>query len=89
MTEHIDHVKALNMSAITIRVRHQNNFMVSKLIDIEGISDTATKSSYQIFDLYALKSLFDIRLLSIQNLTEYRKNCLMDPVSPLLGRPTS
>ena len=77
------------MSAVHIRIRHDDDLVIAKLRDIKIVPipfrKTAAERIDHGFDLGIGKHLVDTGLLHIQNLPADRKNCLISPVSGGLG----
>ena len=77
------------MGAVHVRIGHNNDFVVTKLRNIEVISvsfgKSATKGIDHGLDLRIGKHLVDTCLLHVQNLTADGKNSLISPVSCRLG----
>ena len=78
------------MGAIHVRIGHNNNFVVTKLRNVEVISvsfgKSAAKGIDHGLDLRIGQHLVDTCLLHVQNLTADGKNGLIGPVSCRLGR---
>ncbi len=77
------------MCTIDIGIGHDNNLVITKLLNIEILTNTSTKRGNHGFDFFISKNPVDSCFLYVQNLTTQWKDCLCCTGSGSLCRATS
>ena len=82
-------IQRANMRSIYIRIRHDNDAVISELVWIKLVfTNAAAQRSHKIADLCGAQHFVEARLLHIQNLAFKRQDGLEFSITALLGRAT-
>src|SRR5262245_47844169 len=73
---------------VYVRVSHQNNFVITQLLDVEiSLANAGAERGDQRFDLVVREHLVEARLLDVENLAFEREDRLRAAVAALLRAP--
>ncbi|MNI82426.1 hypothetical protein D3C73_1391370 [compost metagenome] len=73
------------MTTVNIGVSHNNNLVVTKSINIEGITDTNAECLDHRHNFFVSKHFIQTSALGVENFTTKRQNRLGFIVSPLFS----
>ena len=76
------------MLAVDVRIRHQNNLVVARLLNIEVITNAGAESGNHRLNLGVGESTVQASALDVQDLTAQRQNSLGVRVTTLNSRTT-
>ena len=72
------------MCAVNVRIGHDNDTMIAKLLEIERLTNRCSECYDKIFDLLIGKDFIDTSLLSIEDFSFQWKYCLKLTIASLL-----
>ena len=75
-----------DVRAVDVRVRHQDDLVVARALDVEVVADARAQRGDQRLDLRVLQHLVDARLLDVEDLAAQREHRLGRAIAALLGR---
>ena len=80
------------MSAVHVRIRHDNDFIIAKFADIKiiavALGETTPKGIDHRFNFSVCQDFIDARLFHIENLSPDGKDCLKMPVASFFSGPS-
>ena len=76
------------MSSVHVSIGHDDDLMISQLVQVEVLSDTAAEGCDHVLDLIGVQDLIKSGLLNVQDLTSQRKDGLTLTVTSVLGGST-
>ena len=74
------------MRTIRIRISHNNNFIVVRIIHFKVRTDAGTNRMNDCINLFVFKDIFELRFFGINYFTAQGQDCLETSVASLLGR---
>ena len=78
--------QGVDVLAVDVGVRHQDDLVIAELLDVEVLVDPGAEGRDQRLDLLVLQDLVDPRLLDVQDLAADREDRLVLRVAAGLGR---
>lgn len=78
--------QGVDVLAVDVGVRHQDDLVIAELLDVEVLVDPGAEGRDQRLDLLVLQDLVDPRLLDVEDLASDREDRLVLRVASGLGR---
>ena len=73
------------MSSVDVGIGHDDYLMISQLVQVEVLSDTAAESCDHVLDFIGTEYLVKSGFFNVQDLTSQRKDGLTFTVTSVLG----